>query len=219
MIEPNSIIQGDCLEIMKDIPDKSVDLVLTDPPYGVLKKVEWDNIKLEEFTTKWWKLCQTKLKENNSVYIFWSQKYLKLGLEIFNPKRVLIWWHSNLLKPTSNMFNYSYDPIFYINNSGIFNGKFCNSDTVDVLKFAIPQSNFIDKKKHPCQKPIALIQKLITISSNPNDLILDPFLGSGTTAVACAQLKRRYIGIEINEEYCKIARGRVATVENQGTIF
>jgi len=85
----NKVICGDCLEVMKHIPNKSVDLVLTDPPYGVIGKTfNWDDIDVEEFTENWFN--QVKTKTRGGFITFWSQKYIPLGFKIFNPDRMLI---------------------------------------------------------------------------------------------------------------------------------
>jgi len=81
---------------MRRIPDKSIDLVITDPPYGVLPngkgndKFTWDNIKLEKFTQEWFSILKIKIKLDTFIYIFWSQKHLNLGFKILNPHRLLI---------------------------------------------------------------------------------------------------------------------------------
>ena len=209
----DTIIQGDCLEVMKEIPDESVDLVLTDPPYGVLGKIQkWDDINVKEFTKKWWDLVKNKLKLNSSTYVFWSQTYLLEGLQIFQPNRVLIWHHPNLATPTNKMFLWTYDPILYIKfGKPIFQPSFAEKENVDVFKFAKPQSNWKGENKglHPASKPIKLIMNFVKISSNKNDLVLDPFLGAGTTAIACKKLGRHFIGIELNPEYVEMANRRL----------
>lgn len=92
---------GDSLELLPKLPDRSVHLVVTDPPYGVLGRTqEWDKIQVDEFANQWWESLKCKLKENSSAYIFWSQKYVALGFKIFKPARMLIWHHPNLAKPT-----------------------------------------------------------------------------------------------------------------------
>jgi len=208
----NKIICADCLEFMKDIPDKSVDLVITDPPYGVLEYQDWDKIELKSFTKCWWSEIKRIVKKDSSIYIFWSQKFISLGFRIFKPNRMLIWHHPNLAKPTKKMFLWTYDPIFYIKQGKpVFQPSFAGSENVDVFKFPKPQNNWIgdNAKYHPTSKPVNLIKNFIKISSNPNDIILDPFLGSGTTAVAAKQLGRNFIGIEISPKYCEIARERL----------
>lgn len=213
----NKIIYGDCLEVIKHIPDSSIDMILTDPPYGVLPqgkgqdRFNWDNIDIKKFTDNWFNLFWDKLKLDTFFYIFWSQKYLKLGFEIFNPNRLLIWNYENLiLKPTGD-FAYDYEPIFVI-KKGTPKLKVRGKHGC-VLRYTKPQSNFKkDRLMHPAQKPLELIKKLIYISSNKNDIILDPFCGSGTTPVGAKELKRRYIGIDSKLEYCQLAERRLSGV-------
>ena len=212
----NKIICGDCLKIMKEIPDNSIDLIVTDPPYGILPKgknrdkFEWDNINLEQFTKKWFKELYKKGKENSFLYIFWSQKYLKLGFEIFNPDRLIFWRYNNLINGGNGDFAYDYESIFVIKkgNPKLIKGKHsCD------LEYTKPQSNFRnDKLLHPTQKSLQLIKHLIKISSNENDTVLDPFMGSGTTCVAAKKLKRNYIGIEIDKKYYRMTEDRLIII-------
>lgn len=213
----NKIICGDNLEVMHFIPDKSIDLIITDPPYGVLPKgkkqdrFNWDNINVRSFTQEWFVLAKRKMKWNTFIYIFWSQKYLKLGFEIFNPDRLLIWNYENLILNVDGDFAYDYEPIFVVKKEAPklkVKGKYSC-----ILRFTKPQSNFKkDKLIHPAQKPLELIKKLIYISSNKNDIILDPFSGSGTTPVGAKELGRRYIGIDISPEYCRLSKRRLSGV-------
>ena len=179
---------------MKEIPDKSVDLILTDPPYGILPKgklqdrFNWDNIDLIPFTEKWFGESFRKLKDNRFLFTFWSQKYLKEGFRIFNPDRMIFWRYDNLINVSSGDFAYDYEPIFVIKKG---NAKLVTGKHSCDLHFTKPQSNFRkDKLVHPTQKPIGLLENLIRIASKKNDIILDPFMGSGTTIVACKKLER-----------------------------
>ena len=190
----NRIILGDSIDIMKEIPNKSIDLIFTDPPYNVLSngklndRFKWDDIDLVPFTKQWFNLSFSKLKDNSFEYIFWSQKYLKEGFNIFNPDRLLLWNYENLIIGGNGNFSYDYEPIFVIKKG---NPKLIKGRHLSIYKYTKPQSNFkYDKLLHPTQKPLKLIKKLIEISSKENDIILDPFLGSGTTAVACKELGR-----------------------------
>jgi len=103
---------GDALNILKKLPDNSIDVIVTDPPYGVLGKTQkWDkfesNSDFTDFTQKWMELCYDKAKPDASLYTFYGQKFMK---EMFNMqtrwqlKRMLIWWHPNLAKPTRKMY-------------------------------------------------------------------------------------------------------------------
>ncbi len=220
----NKIICGDCIEEMKKIKDNSIDLIITDPPYGILptgklmrngKKdnYKWDNIKLEEFTKEWFKILYKKVKNDSFIYIMWSQKHLKLGFEIFNPDRLIFWRHNNLTNGGNGYYSYDYDPIFVImkGKPKLIKGKHsCD------LEFTKPQSNFkVDKLIHPTQKPLKLGEHIINISSNENDIIFDPFAGGGTFLVAAKKLNRNFIGIEISKEYCEITNKRLEELKNE----
>lgn len=186
----NKVICGDCLEVMKDFPDKSIDLVLTDPPYPDYHKEKYQYKKglLD-------KLKRFKCKQ----LIFWSAKE-KFPL---NYTAIHIW---NKKCGVGSM----YERIFERNGGKdyrvysyyLINSEVAANYTGDIFW------------GHSSQKPIKLIEKLILENSKEGDLILDPFLGSGTTAVACKQLKRNYIGIEISPEYCKIAEERIRAISN-----
>lgn len=212
--ELNQCYIGDCLELMQQIPDKSIDLLATDPPYGVLGKTQdWDNVDIKKFTRKWWSIAKSKMKENSSAYIFWSLKYLSVGLKIFNPHRMLIWHHSNLAKPTNKMFLWTYDPIFYIKfGKPIFEASFCRKENVDVFQYPKPQSNWDGDKMrfHPASKPVELMCNFIKVSSKKDDIVLDPFVGAGTTLVAAKRLHRNFLGFEMIKEYKEITDMRLA---------
>lgn len=208
----NKIICADCLEAMKEIPDKSVDLVLTDIPYGevnrqsnglrLLDKGNADIVgfNLQNMIDELLRICV------GSLYIFcgWSQlpiiknTFIKNGLST----RVIIWEKTN---PSPMNGDYIWlsgiEPAVY--------GKRKNATFNEHCKNTVLRYSSGNSKSHPTQKNIKLFQELIKISSNKTDLILDPFLGSGTTAVAAKQLNRNFIGIEISEKYCNIANQRL----------
>jgi len=201
----NKIICGDCLEVMKNIPDKSVDLVLTDPPFGIGKDFKNDslsNIDLQYLLTE----------------VGWELKRIcKYNLLVDTPKNKI-----PLFIRAFNMWNYEYLIVLHETN-GMRNGKIGFNNCGIVLWFSnkkrkinryrdVISESLINTKKefsHPSPKNVKHYKKLVEMFSNQDDLILDPFLGSGTTAIACQQLKRNFIGIEISEKYCEIARQRL----------
>jgi len=210
---------GDALDILKKLPDNSIDTIVTDPPYGVLGKTQkWDkfdsNSAFADFTQKWMELCYDKAKPDASLYTFYGQKFMK---EMFNMqtrwqlKRMLIWWHPNLAKPTRKMYLWTYDPIFYfVKGKPHFDANFSSSENVDVFRIPKPQSNWKNNFRfHPASKPVELVKKLIKVSTKEGDTVLDPFMGGGTTGMACKLLNRNFIGIEIMPEYFKIAKNRI----------
>jgi site-specific DNA-methyltransferase (adenine-specific) len=186
----NQIVTGDCLEVMKDWPDNSVDLVLTDPPYP-------------DMTGRVSKYKQTSIlflnKYECKQFIFWHSNR-KFPLDF---TAIHIWDKKTGCQS-------EYERIFERNGQSghwrVFNYYLINS---------IVAANYTGDvyTGHPSQKPIHLITKLIEENSKENDLIIDPFCGSGTTCVAAKKSGRRYIGIDISEEYCQIARERLRAVE------
>ena len=182
----NTIIQGDCLEVMKGFPDKSVDLVLTDPPYP---DYHTDKYLYKEGLLNFLKDFSCK------QIIFWSAKVNfpldYTAIHIWNKK-------TGVGSMYERIFERNGGNAYKVYNYYLINSTVAASFTKDIFT------------GHPSQKPINLMKKLIEEYTKPNDLILDPFVGSGTTCVAAKQLGRKYIGIEISPEYCKIANERLA---------
>src|SRR3990167_4326770 len=219
-----SIYLGDCSEIMKTLPDNFVDAVITDPPYGI-KKAKWDIFKpvvLDEI--------YRILKEGCALFMWFSQYrigYLQEEIsKRFNLKNIIVEQKKNMVVTTwdREKLQIQWEPIFYAIKGKparieITKRKFELHNAVgDVWVTTTPQTNFNGdlKKQHPCQKSVKICEKAIELQSNKNDLILDPFMGSGTTGIACKNLNRKFIGIEISEEYCKIAKNRL---QNTGRVM
>ena len=181
----NTVVNDDCLNVLRDLPDKCVDLVLTDPPYPDYYAEEYG---YKEGIIDFLKDLPCR------QFIFWSSK-VDFPLDY---TAIHIW--DKKIGAGSQ-----YERIFERNGGKEYKvfSYYTNNSTV-----AAQMTNDI-KFDHPSQKPINLIKKLISDYSTENDIILDPFLGSGTTAVACKQLKRNFIGIELSEKYCEIARQRL----------
>lgn len=211
----NEIVCGDCLEGMKLLPDKCIDLVLTDPPYGMSYQSSRRTDKFDEIiddnNLEWVELfCKEAyriLKNNSHIYIFcneYSIGELRLYLKDagFTLKRMLVWVKNN---HTSGDLEGDYgnktEYVIYAHKGRqLLNGDRCTN----VLQF--PR---VADLKHPTQKPDDLIAFLCRKSSKKGDLICDPFMGSWTTARACKDLGRDFIGFELSEEYCKVGEERL----------
>ncbi|MEM3264783.1 MAG: site-specific DNA-methyltransferase [Thermoplasmata archaeon] len=215
--------QGDCLKLMKELPNESIDAVITDPPYFVLSDQEWDMqwSSLDEYLAWFDKVfaeMMRVLKKGGQLYVFFAQKYMSEYMQRYAPKRMLIWWHKNLSQPTNDMWLYQYDPIFYHikgEKPNTFNGSFSLGYNSDVFLYPKPQTWEGKPRFHPAEKNLKSMIRIITVSTNVEDTVLDPFMGSGTTGVACVQLGRSFIGYEINPEYFKIADKRINEAKNQ----
>ena len=231
--EPIKIINDDCLNVLKNIPDNSVDLVLTDPPFNISglssgaelhgKPVnnnhfgEWDY----DFNPKdFLKECKRILKKNGQIYIFTSDRLIGKYIDLlkkykFHYRNTLVWFKNNLIpKVRHHTWRSGTEFILYA-------GREKTEKVTDYTFNWLGQEemkNLIirnilggkERTKHPTQKPLDIIKRFIKVSSNEGDIVLDPFLGSGTTAVACKQLKRKCLGIEISKEYCDISKKRLA---------
>ena len=201
------VIQGDCLEFMKLLPDKSIDLCLTDPPYGigVVNKQTFGGAGLcqntQHIKSNWDKQSPNKKYFNEILRI--SKNQIIFGGNYFTDKlpkseKWLVWDK----KSDDNKF--SDCELIWTSFKG----------AIKIFRFlwkGMLQEDMKHKeaRHHPTQKPIPLMKWIIKNYSNENDLILDPFTGSGSTLVAAQALGRRFIGIEISEKYCEIARERL----------
>jgi DNA modification methylase/DNA-binding XRE family transcriptional regulator len=215
------ILQGDFFSEIDKVQDCSIDLLFVDPPYGVLDET-WDKVDIVDFTEHWLSAVMPKVKPTGRIYICFSQVYLfelykileKNNFYDFKFGQLLIWQYLNNNKPSNRkLYRYSYEPIYYLYGVDAPELNF-TPDTYGetqntVWTIATPQSNFTEGKFHPAQKPIELLERIIKTGSKENDLILDPFAGSGTTGIACEKLNRQYILIEKEQEYVDIARGRL----------
>ena len=218
--EPAGVIyNADCLDILQKIPEKSVDLVCTDPPWG--KPISYSDSDRSYEPVNFLPSCYNILKSGGLIYCFWNAKaipeFQNEFVKLFKLKNLIVIWKQNHASSPWDKaaFQYQWEPLFYgskdqpdIDISNIScNISIPNGDVWRSLK---PQSNFVgeNKRSHDCQKPLSVLRKCLTFSIG--NIIIDPFLGSGTTAVAAKQLGRQYIGIEISEKYCDIAVQRLA---------
>ena len=219
MIEINKIHNMDCIEGLKLMEDKSVDLVITDPFYVPKAQFEWETYDkwYWNWNKEWLSEIKRVLKDDFHLLISFSSddmaKFEMLLKEIgFNIKSRMVWNYRNSCKAVAKntKFAKTYEFIFHCSS-----GKQLNfSDKWDEKRFdvqvcAIPQSNFKEGKYHQYQKPLRLWKMLIEFASNKGDLVLDPFMGSGTTAIVCKQLKRNFVGFEIKKEYIDISNKRL----------
>jgi len=220
----NYIDNADCLEGMKTIPDRSVDLVVTDPPYlietrGAGLYAQPDKQYTKELEPMADGFCEEVLDElcrvlkRINIYLFCSQKQLLPLLDYFVTRRRCNWnllaWHkSNPVPACGNKYLTDTEYILFFREKGVkVYGDYWTKRT-----YYVTPKNTADKKLHghPTIKPLEIVQNLITNSTEPGAVVLDTFMGSGTTAVACMRTGRNFIGFELNERYHAIATNRVA---------
>lgn len=237
------LYQGDCLEKMKEIPDGSIDLVLTDPPYGTTA-CKWDSvIDLE----KMWKELKRVIKPNSAIVLFAAQPYTSV-LIASNLKMYKYNWVWKKSQAVGHL-NAWRQPMRNTEDVCVFYAKQClyipelkdkpmvnqrpvttrtkTSDNygnhkLDVhrcppdktMPATILEFNNAQGTLHPTQKPVDLMEYLIKTYSNEGDVVLDFTLGSGTTGVACVNTNRKFIGIEKDEGYFKIAQDRIQAAQD-----
>lgn len=205
----NKIICGDCLEIMRQFPTKSIDLTLTDPPYG--KKADkgtngFGAAKNRRYNDEWDGFIPSKeyfdemLRISKNVIIFGGNYFAHL----LPPSKCWLVWDKKGDIAFQNPFA----------NCELLYTSF----TKPIKKYVFKQQGFItdskDKRYHPTQKPSELIERLITDWAKPNDLIFDPFIGSGTVAIASIHTKHPFIGAEASKRFCEIAEQRIAECQS-----
>ena len=218
---------GDCLELMKNIPDGSVDLVLTDPPYlcdysrhdsksRFSKKIANDenNSANEGMIERYLQECFRIMKDNTAIYCFCNYKkidFFKQQIEKagFNLKNIIIWdKQRNGMGDLSTTFGYSYEFIIFASKG---QPKIRGKRISDVWQFARVKPK---EQTHQNQKPIDLLKQAIEKSSDKNAVVFDGFMRSGSCGVACVNTNRRFIGIELDEGYFNIAKKRIEEAVN-----
>lgn len=226
-LELNRIYQMDCIEGMKLIPDGSVNLLLTDPPYNVSTKSnfhtmgrkgvdfgEWD----KEFNQiEWLETACNKISKGGSAVVFNDYKNIGLMRTVleskgFIIKEMIVWKKSNPMpRNRDRLYVTSIEvALWAVKGKGwTFNRQ---RETYENAIFEQPVVNH-KKRIHPTQKPIEIFEELVKIHSNENDVVLDCFMGSGTTAVACELNNRKWIGFEIESEYIEFANKRLDKIQ------
>ncbi len=230
------LICGDSLIELKKIPDKSIDLIVTDPPYNLSKDYGNNQDKLEfyeylDFSNKWLFEAKRVLKDDGTIYVFMGMKYISYIYNILEQElgmyfnSWITWFYTQGIGKTKGYSPRHDDILMFTKNSKKFT---FNLDTIrvpqkyyrsvnnmrganpgNVWEFSHMHYCNKNRKKHPTQKPEGLYERMILASSNEGDTILDPFLGSGTLLRVCQQTNRNGIGIDINPEYIEMSRERL----------
>ena len=221
----NEVVCGDCLEVLKTFPDESIDLIVTDPPYFLpaahyqtrtqFRRNFSDLGILEHFFKLTFQLFSHILKKEGIIYVFCDgQSYPLFYYHLYpycKSLRPLVWDKKTSINGYS--WRHQHELIIF---AEMPNAKPVPSGDGDILK---ENAVAIGQRLHPAEKPVELIKKLIGKSSKENDVVLDPFCGSGTTCLASKILNRQWVGIDVSPEYCEIARKRLSTVPEKLETF
>ena len=232
---------GDCLELMKDIPNKSIDMILCDLPYGTTRN-KWDSIISLD---KLWEQYERIIKDNGAIVLFAQTPFDKV-LGVSNLKMLRYEWiwkkskatghlnakkmplkeHENILIFYKNLPRYNAQGLIKKVIPTIRRGRDNGSNYGESSKDAIQEyENYpksvlefasVGKTIHPTQKPVELLEYLIKTYTIEGELVLDNCMGSGSTGVACVNTGREFIGIELDENYYNIAKNRISQALNDG---
>lgn len=268
MYELNKIYNEDCYEAIKKIPDKSIDLIVTDPPYeyqtggcgknqtgeykALFDRKNKNRSDLKKFTDKGlnneqirvWNSKEKSRNEIKHISSGFDYKILDEFVRIMKKINIYVWCSkaqvSTLLKYFENLECnidiltwHKLNPLPTMNNTYANDTEYCifarekgvrlNGTYDTKRKYYVSATNQSDKTlyNHPTIKPLEIIRNLIINSSNENEIVFDPFMGSGTTAVAAKELNRKFLGFEIDKEYYRIACERIngITANGQTSIF
>jgi len=217
----NRIICGDCIEVLGRVRKPFADLVFADPPFNIGYKYDKYNDKVKSknyiaWTKEWMTVCKKVLKPYGSFYIAIGDEYAanvkiiadELGLFMRN----WLIWHYTFGQQMKNKFARSHTHILYF----VKDEKNFTFNDYAVRVPSDRQLYYNDKRANPEGKmPEGLLKRIIAVSSNPGDCVLDPFSGSGTTAAAATQSGRNYVGIDISEKYVENANKRLAELKKQ----
>jgi site-specific DNA-methyltransferase (adenine-specific) len=217
---------GDCLEVMQSVPAMSARAVITDPPYGINTKSDgsgklnpWADLCNSAFWyAEWFRRARTRLRPDGCLWTFLNWRSLvtfqKAALDIGWPIESLLVWDKQCIGPGgARGLRPSYELVALLCNDDF---SIDNRALADVQRF---KWSTVKPSGHPAEKPVALMRWLIENSSDPGDLIVDPFMGSGSTGEAAVLCGRRFIGCDIDATWVQLARGRIDAAQAQGQLF
>ena len=234
-IEP-ALKCGNALELFRDLEDESVDLIIADPPYNLGKNYGNNRDRQEfndylDFSRQWLEHSFRVLKPTGTLYVFMGFRFISYLYDIldrelsFQFNSWIVWHYTQGMGKTKGfsprhddvlMFNKSVDFTFNLDNVRVPQKYYRQRNNMrganpgDVWQFSHVHYCNPNRQNHPTQKPEGLIERMVLASSNPGNMVLDPFSGSGTTLRVCQQLERPAIGFELNPDYVEMSLERLS---------
>lgn len=218
------IIHGDCLEELKKLPSNSIDLVLTDPPYKISQNygsgVDADNLRNVASILRVFPEIERVLKDGRFLVCFYDNRILPFLFEAIKGTELVYRKSIYLYRRWGNAHRWmgwmqTTDPVcFFVKGHG---KPFYENNIKGIVKHDCyvkdkPES---ENTEHPAQKPLQLIEDIINWCSNEGDLVLDPYMGSGTTLIGCKNLNRSFIGYEVEKKYIDLIKNRISQPKKQ----
>jgi site-specific DNA-methyltransferase (adenine-specific) len=224
------LMNGDCSELMKELPENSVDLIITSPPYEDIagagytaKSKDVLFLKLySEFLDKVFNEYYRVLKPNGQIFFNIKSKTLNKairtphwiefteGFQKFNYKSFIIWKYAGSFDSTKARFHLDYEIIYHLSKGDdIYLNEDCGIHDALSSVWYVPHNISKAERLHPTQMPLALVERILKVASKPGDVVLDSFMGSGTTGVGCKNAGLDFIGIELNANNYDISNNRI----------
>lgn len=209
----NIIIQTDCLKFMSNLPDKCVDLVFYDPPYNAKKKYDGylDNLDVQDYKDWMYKVySESERISKNGVVVYVGGKLTQMFFEIMKGAHLII-----VHKRAAGAFAGNY----MLQYHSLFSTRKPVRKTKDLWDdIRLPGEGYFFREpryEHPGLTGLALTERVLEYFSNEGELVFDPFMGTGTTAVACQKMGRNFLGTEQSSKYIEIARQRLVELKEQ----
>ncbi len=212
---------GNCLDVLKTLPDESVDCIVTDPPYGIhyqsrshslaLTRIANDDEHAHQLLDQALSIAQRKLKPNTHIYIFTTwQAFAPMAAIVkkyFNLKNALVWIKNNRTRgDLKGNYGYQYEMILYAHKGRRYLNGIRDANILSFDK--VPTQTM----RHPTEKPVKLLEYLISKSTLEGEMVLDMFMGSGSTCVAAKNTGREYVGMDIDPLCYEMAKARLAAL-------
>lgn len=241
----NTVLVGDCLKLFPQVRTQSVDLIVADPPFNIGYGYDRHDDSMSaaaysEFTDRWLRECYRVLASHGSIYVCIGDDYaaeVRLAMDAAGFKRRnWIIWHYTFGVHNTQKFGRDHTHVLYYTKSKsnfTFNSdqirieserqrlgdpRACPHGRVPGDVWTIPRlvGNAKERTDHPCQMNSLVVERMVKASSDPGDVVLDPFAGSGTSLAVAKKLGRNYLGFELSEAYAGIATARLAAIEGEG---
>jgi len=219
-----TLYNGDCFEYMKSMPSKSIDAIITDPPYGIdyvsnMRKQKFEIMRDDDITNAaWLSFAVNIIKLSGAIYCCSRWDVLGLWKTIFeffgmNVRNCIVWdKKQGGMGDLVGSYAPSHEMVLFATRGNHILRRNRPSDIIHIQRIGI-------NRNHPTEKPVDLMKEFILNSTDEGGIVFDPFMGSGTTGVACVQLGRNFIGCEISPEYFAIAEKRIQQAEAQPSLF
>jgi site-specific DNA-methyltransferase (adenine-specific) len=214
---------GDCLDVLRDLPDGSVDAVVTDPPFGIGFQYNEHDDSPDGYGEWLWSvlsLAETKCQPGSPVFVWQAMTNVRRFSEWFPREWRLFAACKNFVQMRPTAMQYAYDPVvvWWVPGEKPYSSGTLSRDFFVANTSPSSHIGLNDVQGHPCPRPLDQVRHIVDQWVRPAGIVLDPFAGSGTTGVACVQTGRRFIGCEIDPTYYAIAEKRIAEARMQLTL-